>query len=49
MVAFWMVGLEDRPERSAEICVAEVFGNAVEPGMSAAVGMGVSIHSATRR
>lgn len=41
MVAFWMVGLEDRPERSAEICVAEVFGNAVEPGRSAAVGMGL--------
>ena len=41
MVAFWMVGLEDRPERSAEICVAEVFGDAVEPGSSAAVGMGL--------
>lgn len=41
MVAFWMVGLEDRPERSAEICVAEVFGNALEPGKSAAVGMGL--------
>jgi hypothetical protein len=41
MVAFWMVGLEDRPDRSAEICVAEMFGNAVEPGKSAAVGMGL--------
>jgi hypothetical protein len=41
MVAFWMVGLEDQPERSAEICVAEVFGKAVEPGESAAVGMGL--------
>ena len=41
MVAFWMVGLEDRPERSAEICVAEIFGNAVEPGGSAAVGVGL--------
>jgi len=41
MVAFWMVGLEDRPERSAEICVAEIFGNAVDPGRSAAVGMGL--------
>lgn len=41
MVAFWMVGLEDRPERSAEICVAEMFGAAVEPGCSAAVGMGL--------
>ena len=41
MVAFWMVGLEDRPDRSGEICVAEMFGNAVEPGKSAAVGMGL--------
>jgi hypothetical protein len=41
MAAFWMVGLEDRPDRSAEICVMEVFGNAVRPGESAAVGMGV--------
>lgn len=40
MVAFWMVGIEDRPERSAEICVAEMFGDAVEPG-SAAVGVGL--------
>ena len=30
MVAVWMVGLEDRPERSAEICIAEMFGNAVD-------------------
>jgi Glycosyl hydrolases family 16 len=41
MVAFWMVGLEDEPERSAEICVAEIFGNTVEPGKSAEVGMGL--------
>lgn len=41
MVAWWMVGLEDKPERCAEICVAEIFGNAVEPGRSAALGMGL--------
>ena len=41
MVAFWMVGLEDRPERSAEICVTEMFGSAVVPGESTAVGMGL--------
>lgn len=41
MVAFWMVGLEDQAERSAEICVAEMFGSAVEPGRGAAVGMGL--------
>ena len=41
MAAWWMVGFEDRPERSAEICVFEVFGDTVEPGRSAAVGMGL--------
>jgi hypothetical protein len=41
MAAWWMVGFEDRPERCAEICVFEVFGDAVEPGVSAAVGMGL--------
>jgi hypothetical protein len=41
MVAWWMVGFEDRPERSAEICVFEIFGDAVEPGRSAKVGMGL--------
>ena len=41
MVAFWMVGLEDQPERSAEICVTEMFGEAVRPGESTAVGVGL--------
>jgi hypothetical protein len=41
MAAWWMVGLEDRPERCGEICVVEVFGDAVEPGRSAEVGMGL--------
>jgi hypothetical protein len=41
MAAFWMIGLEDEPQRSVEICVAEIFGEAVEPGRSAAVGMGI--------
>jgi hypothetical protein len=41
MAAFWMIGLEDVPERSAEILVAEIFGNAVEVGVSAEVGMGL--------
>lgn len=40
MVALWMIGLEDVPERSAEICVAEIFGRDLRAG-SAAVGMGV--------
>jgi hypothetical protein len=41
MVSWWMVGLEDAPDRCAEICVFEIFGDAVEPGASAAVGMGL--------
>jgi glycosyl hydrolase family 16 len=40
MVAFWMSGVEERPEQSGEICVAEIFGDAVRPG-SADVGIGV--------
>ncbi|WP_242686225.1 glycoside hydrolase family 16 protein [Aeromicrobium sp. IC_218] len=40
MAAFWLVGLEDQPRRSAEICVAEVFGRTVTPD-SADVGAGV--------
>ena len=40
MAAVWMVGLEDEPERCAEICIFEVFGDAVD-GDGAAVGMGV--------
>lgn len=40
MVAFWLIGLEDAPERSAEVCVAEIFGRDVREG-SAAIGMGV--------
>ena len=41
MVAWWMVGLEDVPDRCAEICVAEMFGDAVEASTSTAVGMGL--------
>ena len=40
MVAFWMSGIEDTPQRSGEICVMEIFGDAVGDG-SANVGMGV--------
>jgi ketosteroid isomerase-like protein len=40
MVALWMIGYEDEPARSAEICVCEIFGRDVEPER-ARVGMGV--------
>jgi Glycosyl hydrolases family 16 len=40
MVALWMIGYEDRPERSAEICICEIFGRDVKAS-EAKVGMGV--------
>jgi len=40
MFGFWLAGIEDRPERSGEILIAEVFGDTIEDG-SAAVGMGI--------
>jgi hypothetical protein len=40
MVAWWMIGVEDRPERSAEICVFEIFGNEATAD-GALVGCGV--------
>jgi hypothetical protein len=40
MAALWMIGFEDRPEHSAEICVFEIFGRDVQPDR-VAVGMGV--------
>ena len=40
MVALWMIGYEDEPERSAEICVCEIFGRNVAADR-AGVGMGV--------
>jgi hypothetical protein len=44
MAAVWMVGREEVPEESAEICVFEVFGDALENEAgrpTAAVGMGL--------
>ena len=40
MIACWLAGIEDRPERSGEVCIAEIFGSAVSDG-HAGVGMGV--------
>jgi hypothetical protein len=41
MVALWLIGYEDEPERSAEICVCELFGRDV--GASEAV-VGIGLH-----
>jgi hypothetical protein len=40
MIAFWMSGIEDTAERSGEICVAEIFGDAIRDDV-AAVGIGI--------
>jgi hypothetical protein len=40
MVALWLMGYEDKPERSGEICVAEIFGADVGAN-TARVGMGI--------
>ena len=44
MASVWMVGIEDEPERSGEICIFEVFGDALagqNGSPTAAVGSGV--------
>lgn len=41
MAAWWLVGLEQDPHECAEICVFEIFGDAVVPEESAAIGMGL--------
>jgi hypothetical protein len=40
MVALWMIGFEDRPERSGEICICEIFGRDVGTN-SARIGVGI--------
>jgi glycosyl hydrolase family 16 len=41
MVALWMIGFEDQPRRSGEICVCEIFGRDVAAEHA---GVGVGIH-----
>lgn len=40
MVAFWMIGFEEHPHQSAEICICEIFGNQVSRRAST-VGYGL--------
>jgi hypothetical protein len=42
MLALWLIGFEERPEESGELCVAELFGDAVGP--PARVNVGVKAH-----
>lgn len=41
MVALWLIGFEDEPERSAEICICEIFGRDVADDR---VTVGVGLH-----
>lgn len=43
MLAFWLVGLEQSPGESGEICVAELFGDSVGPAGSK-VNVGIKAH-----
>ena len=40
MFSAWMIGMEDEPDRCGEICLVEVFGDAVADG-TVALGSGV--------
>lgn len=40
MVAFWMIGFEDEPQRSAEICIVEIYGRDVHAD-HALIGVGL--------
>jgi hypothetical protein len=41
MVALWMIGYEDEPDRSAEICICEIFGHSVTADRA---GVGIGLH-----
>jgi hypothetical protein len=47
MLAFWLVGFEESPEESGEICVCELFGSAIGPERSG-VRIGVKAHNDPR-
>lgn len=40
LTALWLIGFEDTPDRSGELCVVELFGDRLA-GASAAIGAGV--------
>lgn len=40
MAALWMIGVEDEPHRSGEICIAEIFGRNID-GAGVRIGMGI--------
>jgi hypothetical protein len=46
MFSAWLVGLEDAPDRSGEICLVEVFGDSArtDPGGATTVAVGTGVH-----
>ncbi|MBP2436852.1 glycoside hydrolase family 16 protein [Microbacterium amylolyticum] len=46
LIALWMIGLEDVPERSAEVCIVEQFGrDLIDPSASRPSGrVGMGLH-----
>jgi hypothetical protein len=34
LCAFWMIGFGERPEEAGEICITEIFGENISPGVS---------------
>ena len=44
MFSAWMVGLEDRPERCGEICIVEIFGDALTTAPSPIARYGCGVH-----
>ena len=48
MVALWMIGYEDQPERSAEICICEIFGRNVGADRAGVGALGIRVgHTVT--
>jgi hypothetical protein len=44
MLAFWLIGFEEAsPQESGEVCIAELYGNAIEPDHSQ-VRLGIKAH-----
>ena len=41
MFSAWMIGIEDEPDHCGEICIVEVFGDAISAGGDVRLGCGV--------
>lgn len=41
LTALWLIGFEQTPEQSGELCIAELFGRDIAPDGGARVGLGI--------